>query len=491
MTAYDELGRRVSETNQDGYITRYGFDALGRLVAVTNDYQSAVASPFVTTYGYDEAGNQVSQTDANGHTTTFAYDKLGRRIRRTLPETEFELFFYDAAGNMTIHTNFDGRVTQFAYDVNNRLRTKRDPAAGQGALPLVELRYNITGQRATNYDASTPISYNSPTSINRYANQYDYDSRHRLITKTIYNGGQQSVPPPVVAASPYLLNRLNYQYDANGNVTRLYSILYPNGVPFTDLHFQWDALNRLTNVVNAIIFPNGNAAVGTSYTYDGVGNLEGFAYPNGVTTAYNYNTLNQLTDMAVTKGVGANLTTLATYNYNPADRPLMPSGTRKAARESTLVSGSLVNRSVDYEYDHLYRLNTETFGRGAGAPAVSYTYDNAGNRLRRDSTLGGVPARPLYVYDGDDRIMSYTDENSVAHNQPTDTKYDLNGNTRRGEKTPAQTLADRHDFDNRIIHRDASRKQIDLFYDVDGNRVRKEVTQNGVKTITYYLVDDM
>src|SRR5260221_7384625 len=234
MTAYDELGRRVSETNQDGIITRFGFDALGRLVAVTNDYQSAVASPFVTTYGYDEAGNQVSQTDANGHTTTFAYDKLGRRIRRTLPENQFEQFFYDAAGNMTIHTNFDGKITHLAYDVLNRLTQKiPDPSFGARTLSFT---YTTTGQRNTMVDQSCRVDASTSQVI---PTQYVYDPQHLLVKKKASNGGRFSY------------DVVNYEYDLAGNVAHIFTMTGDGtAYGFTDVLYQSDALNRLTNVVN-------------------------------------------------------------------------------------------------------------------------------------------------------------------------------------------------------------------------------------------------
>jgi YD repeat-containing protein len=49
----------------------------------------------------------------------------------------------------------------------------------------------------------------------------------------------------------------------------------------------------------------------TTYAYDNVGNLQSFAYPNGVTTAYTYDTLNRLTQM----GAGKNGTQQANYVY--------------------------------------------------------------------------------------------------------------------------------------------------------------------------------
>jgi len=53
--------------------------------------------------------------------------------------------------------------------------------------------------------------------------------------------------------------------------------------------FTYDSLNRL-----GIAKDNRLAAGTTTYAYDNVGNLQGYLYPNGMQTAYSYNTLNRL-----------------------------------------------------------------------------------------------------------------------------------------------------------------------------------------------------
>ncbi len=54
----------------------------------------------------------------------------------------------------------------------------------------------------------------------------------------------------------------------------------------------------------------GNLGV-TTYNYDAVGNLQNFAYPNGVTHAYTYDALNRLTQMGASKNGSA----ISNYAY--------------------------------------------------------------------------------------------------------------------------------------------------------------------------------
>ncbi len=63
--------------------------------------------------------------------------------------------------------------------------------------------------------------------------------------------------------------------DANGNQLSLESTT-ANGV---DLSYQYDSLNRVTNVVDNRL----TGTMNTAYAFDGVGNLATLRYPNGVT----------------------------------------------------------------------------------------------------------------------------------------------------------------------------------------------------------------
>src|SRR6266850_4489481 len=82
----------------------------------------------------------------------------------------------------------------------------------------------------------------------------------------------------------------------------------------------------------------------TTYTYDTVGSLQSYQYPNGVATNLIYNSLNRLTTMAVNTPVSQ----LASYSYT-----LGAAGNRTAVTE-------LSGRRVNYIYDDLYRLTSES-----------------------------------------------------------------------------------------------------------------------------------
>ena len=404
-TGYDADGRSVAQTNQDSLPTLFGYDGAGRLISVTNALNK------VTGYQYDEAGNEIAQIDALLRTNSFVFDGMGRRIAHMMPTNALvERFSYDLAGNMILDTNFNGVIITNQYDALNRL-TNQISINGY----RVGYTYMPTGQRATMNDLSGLTSYS-------------YDNRDRLLLKAVtWTNG-----PTVL---------LNYRYDADGNVTNLWSST-ANGV--TNV-YQYDPLNRLTNVV-----ANGSGAA--SYGFDSAGNLQTLHYGNGVTNLYQYDSLNRLTNLVWKY----NTTTNANFYYQ-----LGLVGNHTNLNES--VNGT--NRVYAWSYDHLYRLTNETVSSSySPTGSLNYLYDSVGNRTNRTGSLGSLGTQTL----------SYSTNDWLTTDQ-----YDNNGNT-----TNSATLPYQYDVMNHLTN--FNNGAVLMTYDGDGNRASKTVTG----TTTYYLLDD-
>ena len=182
-----------------------------------------------------------------------------------------------------------------------------------------------------------------------------------------------------------------------------------------------------------------------------MGNLQSVTYPNGVVHAYGYDTRNRLTNLGVNGTVSGAPAPIASHAYT-----LDAAGHRIGVTE-------LSGRTVSYGYDNIYRLTSETIASDPAAMngAVSYTYDAAGNRTQKVSSLPGYPGGP---------------SNYNANDQLTTDTYDGNGNT-----TMSNALGYAYDFENHLIQQGG----ISIVYDGDGNRVSKTVA--GLTTT--YLVD--
>ena len=271
---YDEHNRRIAVTNQADLVTAFGYNANGQLTSVTNAV--GTADQIVTRYQYDELGNLTNQVDALHRETAFGFDNLGRRTARKLPLGQTERFTHDAVGNLHIHTNFNGDVITHFYDDMNRL-TNRVASTGWEA----DFTYTATGQRASMVDPTGQrATMVDPSGTSTYA----YDLRDRLVTN--------ETPVGV----------LTYWYTGYGDLGALWSDT-PGGA---DVDYYYDDLARLDAVVDYTV-----GAV-HEYTFDGVGNLETVAYDNGLTSTYQYDDLNRLTNLTAKVGYA----TRATFTYS-------------------------------------------------------------------------------------------------------------------------------------------------------------------------------
>ena len=115
--------------------------------------------------------------------------------------------------------------------------------------------------------------------------------------------------------------------------------------------------------------------------------------------------LNRLTDLVHTNSLNNNI---ASYSYE-----LGPNGNRLSLTEGT-------GRVVNYSYDNLYRLKTETVTDPINGNHTSeWSYDPVGNRLQQ--AIDGVVT--TYTYNDNDHLLSET-ENGIT----TSYIYDDNGN---------------------------------------------------------------
>jgi RHS repeat-associated protein len=167
-----------------------------------------------------------------------------------------------------------------------------------------------------------------------------------------------------------------------------------------------------------------------------------------------YDLLNRLTLTESKKG--GSVLFSAAYTLDSA-------GMRTRVVES--LAGS--SRTVNYTYDGLYRLLSES----DGSSSTSYTYSPTGNRLTK--TSGAVTAS--YVYDADDRLLS--DGSSTF-------TYDSNGN-KKTETKAGVTTTYTWDAENRLRATQGGGVSTVYDYDYAGTRVSQSV--NGVET--RFLVD--
>ena len=246
-------------------------------------------------------------------------------------------------------------------------------------------------------------------------------------------------------------NYVSYSYD---NACRLTSVT----TPFGTTAYEYDLLDRMTRVVDR----NGYATV---YEYDANGNRTAVHYANGLTVTYDYDLLNRL---ICEKTVDINGDIVVQYIYT-----LGAAGERKSVTE--------LDRTVEYTYDSLYRLTSETITEGEKVTVYTYAYDNVSNRILK--TENGAATE--YVYNALNQIVSDSE---------TSYEYDLNGNLVRVIGS-AQSALYEYNAENKLIKATVQNGSFVIeesyTYDYQGNRTSKATHRSdGVTEYVKYLNDN-
>ncbi|ULA64753.1 MAG: hypothetical protein LZF86_190046 [Nitrospira sp.] len=444
-STFNRVTRITDALNQQ---TRFTYEpATGNLLTTTDPLNHATA------ISYNQFGQPISVTDALNNPTTFEYDDVGNLTATVDPLDNRTLRFYDAVSRLVAIVDARGKSTQFTYDNLNRVTQIQDAING-----LTAFTYDPNGNLLTVTDAKNQVT------------TYTYDNMDRLATRKD------------------ALNRTeSYQYDLAGNLTQ-----------FTDRKnqvtaFQYDALNRRTQATYA--------DATTTFTYDTVGRLVkasdtapgagtiDFAYdildrlvqettPQG-TVAYQYDVLGRRTQMT------ANGQAPTSYQYDAASRLTRVAqgslfaalGYDHANRRTSL--GYSNNTTTNYAYDLASRLMNITHNGPSGViEAVTYSYDQAGNRLSQTRANGTASLLPNAV-----ASATYDAANEQTQFAGATLTYDNNGNLTNDGVNIYQW-----DARNRLIGLSGG-TGASFVYDLLGRRMSKTI--NGANTQFAYDGNDI
>ncbi|MGN0691695.1 MAG: RHS repeat-associated core domain-containing protein, partial [Oscillospiraceae bacterium] len=140
-----------------------------------------------------------------------------------------------------------------------------------------------------------------------------------------------------------------------------------------------------------------------------------------------------------------------------------------------------LDRTVEYTYDSLYRLTSETITDENGTTVYTYAYDSVSNRTLK--TENG--AETAYVYNSLNQLVSDSD---------TSYEYDLNGNLVRVIGTDKSALYE-YNAENKLVKatvQNGNLVTVETYtYDYAGNRTSKTTTSsNGSVEYVKYLNDN-
>ncbi|WP_437510438.1 DUF6531 domain-containing protein [Sorangium sp. So ce1099] len=375
---YDERGHLCEVHGEEGLVGSLTVDGRHNLV------EELDARGARTTYRYDRLGRPISRTDALGRKTSVQYDRLGQPVVLRRPDGTETRSEFDPLGNPTRIVDALGQATEMEY-------------AGTGRLVHLE---QPDGQR-------WHFKYNATEDLRRIENprgetyEFEYDTAGRVARETTFDG-----------------RVLDYRYAPGGHVAR---IDYPDGSfrafahdplgnvveeTSTDgpIHLQRDRMGRLLGAVveqggqrvatrferdelgRVLVEAQGDRAL--RYGYDARGRRTARVMPDGATTLYAYDGLNDLTSVE-----------------HEDFRLVIQRDTlgREIAR------GDAVGRfSIQSGYDAMDRVIEQRVNArapGGGAPAVasrrSWQYDALG-RVRRIEDHRGATT---YRYDAIGQLL--------------------------------------------------------------------------------------
>lgn len=317
----------VTETDENGHVTRRTFDAYQRLVQVEEFNGNEL---YATTYAYDSLSNLLQIRDARGNLTRASHDSLGRRLTLDDPDRGSWSFAYDLAGNLIRQTDAKGQTLTFSYDALNRATSKRGPDLEVAFVFDERSQPNRIGRLSQVIDGSG-------------STEFFYDLLGREIRQV-----------KVIGGSSFAIQRT---YDALDRAT---SLTYPDG---ETIRYTYNGQGQVETIVSA----------GTAYLRDA-----------------DYSATQQRTHLELSNGVATNYTydpstfRLARLTSAGPPGPFHDfTYTYDRVGNVTRIQDGLGRNTQDFLYDNLDRLTLASGPYGV----ETYAYDSIANRTEHNGTL--------------------------------------------------------------------------------------------------------
>ncbi len=337
-TYYSSVGTITKRKDAEGNETEYTYDDLYRKTKVTD------AEGNETEYQYDDNGNVTKIIDGRDKDfVTYTHNCLNRVTKQTDALSRYSEFTYDAVGNLTSKTDPLGNDTDFTYDAVNRL-TKKE--------------YEDHSYAAYRFDANGNMTEASDGTITF---EFTYDAENK---------------PTKVRDDTQGLE-IEYAYDDNGNLLEI------EDTSNNDINYYYDALNRVSDVVNGSTFATIEYATCCSLRTK-------LTLGNGCYTEYDYDDARRLTKITNKKSNG---TVISSWDYAYDDVGNVTSQTDKDSNETS------------YTYDDIYQLTEVDYPSGSD---FGYQYDAVGNRTKMSEFTTQATITTTYTYDNADELTQWT-----------------------------------------------------------------------------------
>lgn len=453
---YDTNGNKIKETDANGNVTLFTYDAWGNITSLTDplgqkytytytpDFKKVASTTdakglkaemnydakgnlvkltepgnLISTATYNANGDITSTTDPNGHVLNYEYDLTGNLTKISGSEGLETIFTYNNRGELTGFTDSKGNTGSMEYDILSRLKKITDPLNKQidfdydGNGNTTQIKDRGGKQSIVKYDASDRLVEFINTKGEK--NTLGYDAMDNLISFSDGLGNKSNFTYDnrnrLVEAINVLGEKVSLGYDGNSNLT---SLKLQGG---RDLQYSYDRLDRLTSISD-------NLGTVAEYTYDQNGNVIAYKNAAGAFITAGYDANNQI--ISITDELGnsykieydnnKNISAVTdrmgqkkSYTYDGLNRVISVKDNNGNAISIEYDSNGNIAKLKDqnnnesvYTYDALNRITKSTFPDGKFS---GYTYDNKGNILTRTYRNGDIIQ---YTYDAMDRLTGKT-----------------------------------------------------------------------------------
>ena len=397
---------KKADPGESDILINYYFDPREKLVKLGRLQDGA---EYFEEYTYNYLNNCIKSTDFKGNVTQSIYDGLGHLTQETNALGNSKYYTYDYLGNRVAQTDELGNTTNVKYDSLGRIISSQVPFEN-GIDSITKVYYDSAGNLIKKIDPEGAVT------------KYQLNNRNQLTMLEQILGPDES-------------NFTKYEYDANGNLSRVMSGLSsPYDIARSVTQYRYDSLNRIISNTD----PSGKKE---TYQYDDNGNLTTKIDRNGKSASYQYDGLN---------------------------RPIIIQSSFNGQIEKT-----------EYSYNKLGNPIKMVDNQGVS----TYEYDNLGRpvQIMRDN---GISLN--YAYDILDQKTGMTLKQTS--DILMDIKYDYNviGNLTKVQEQ-GRTVRYKYDSANRLTEMMNEITGIETKYTINqGGMLKSLINQQAGNTISYY-----
>ncbi|EJP4175445.1 LysM peptidoglycan-binding domain-containing protein [Vibrio vulnificus] len=513
-TSYDGHGR-VSESDNNGLVTRYQYNEAGQVLVRTVNGQEQERNV------YDASGLRLATRDADGYVTRFRYNPAGQVTERRVLASpildvgqiltreagvldERERHFYDASGRQSFVLDTQGGLTETRYlEGGTLVKTYRY----HNSISPTHAGYSLSQLRSLGGSASVILQEKH----NKSGQLIFSTDRYGVQTQYVYDTTTGLLKQSIAAANSSESRSNYYEYNAFGERTgqvrvsgkqawqsaRVSELIVRKGQRTTYNRMGW---------MSKEYHPESGT---TTYEYDKAGRVIRATDNEDRTTRTSYTQFGEVKQ--VLKADGAE----QSYEYDSLGRKVrstMSMGDKNPYMYQRMKRGFTVSSSeIQYQYDHLGRLSYEVKQGVIDAALTSglkgkvverrvshYQYDNRGNVIglskalshrtgttlssSSESELGALKYAAQWTrkYDHQGRLISERD----GEGRERVTSYQFGGRvTTRRLSGAIQERIELDAFGRVLSERDALERETLYEYD-EVNRRSTVISPGGIRTVT-------